>query len=89
MQTLEKGLHKLKEVGNYTATLFRQERVNGELLEPQAMSLKLRHEPFSVYMKWLDGGYADEVLYVDGGYDGKLVVNMGGWKSRLVPSQCS
>jgi hypothetical protein len=51
----------------------------------QTIQLKLRHKPFSVYMKWLEGGdVGRELLYSEGLYDDKLQVRLGGRK-RLLP----
>ena len=47
------------------------------------MSIKCRHQPFSVYLLWLTGDTGREVLYVDGGHDGKMIAHDGGWKARL------
>ena len=44
---------------------------------------KIRHEPFSVYMKWLSGDRGRQLIYVDGQNDGKLLVQPGGIKGRL------
>src|SRR5882724_8434048 len=54
---LELGKHQLESIPDYTATFLKQERVNGEdLQELQTVQLKLRHEPFSVHMEWIEGG---------------------------------
>ena len=42
--------------------------------------VKVRHEPFSIYLKWLSGEVGREVLYVDGANDGEMFVRSGGWK---------
>jgi hypothetical protein len=80
---LEMGLEKFEDVDSYTFTLTRQERVGGDLLEPQVMNVKLRNEPFSVYMKWILGDKGRQVIYVEGLNDGKLLVRPGGIKGRL------
>jgi hypothetical protein len=82
---LEQGRRRLADIPDYTCTFFKQERVGTELSEGQIMELKMRHKPFSVYMKWLNGEKGRELLYVDGEQDGKMIVHPGGWKSRLVP----
>jgi len=81
---LQRGCEKFEHVTDYTATLFKQERINGELLDGQTMSMKLRHEPFSVYMKWLDGDKGRQLIYVNGQNDGNLLVQLGGVKGRLL-----
>jgi hypothetical protein len=80
---LEAGRAFLESVPDYTCQFSKQELVAGELLEEQLMWMKIRHAPFSVYMKWLTGDEGREVLYVDGRYEGKMVVHGGGWKAKL------
>ncbi|MFO1093242.1 MAG: DUF1571 domain-containing protein [Planctomycetaceae bacterium] len=81
---LKHGCEKFRHVPDYTATLYKQERINGELQDGSTMSMKLRHEPFSVYMKWLDGDRGRQLIYVDGQNDGNLLVQLGGVKGRLL-----
>ena len=86
MVLLEQGRRRLADVPDYTCTFFKQERLGTELSEGQIMELKMRHKPFSVYMKWLNGEKGRELLYVDGEQDNKMLVHPGGWKARIVPS---
>ncbi len=86
MILLEQGRRRLADVSDYTCTFFKQERLGAELSEGQIMELKMRHKPFSVYMKWLNGEKGRELLYVDGEQDNKMIVHPGGWKARIVPS---
>ena len=86
MILLEQGRKRLADVSDYTCTFFKQERLGSELGEGQIMELKMRHKPFSVYMKWLSGEKGRELLYVDGEQDNKMTVHPGGWKSRIVPA---
>ena len=81
---LEKAHRLLKNTDGYTAKMFRQERIDGKLLDEQVMSVKVKHEPFSVYMKWLVGSKGQEVLYRDGQNDGNLIVKPGGIKGRFL-----
>lgn len=85
MQTmlLEKGCASFREVSDYTATLHKQERIGGTLGELQTVKVKLRHEPFSVYMKWQTYDKGREIIYVEGQNDGNMLVQPGGWKGRL------
>ena len=81
---LQHGCEKFARVPDYTCTMYKQERIDGELREGNTMSLKLRHQPFSVYMKWLDGDKGRQLIYVDGQNDGNLLVQLGGVKGRLL-----
>lgn len=81
---LDLGRHRIGDFPDYTATFLKQERIDGALQDMQTIQLKLRHKPFSVYMKWLEGGdEGRQVLYVDGQNENKLHVRLGGIKSRL------
>ena len=80
---LEKAEAVLSTMPGYTATFSKQELVAGELIDEQVMQLKIRHEPFSVYMKWTTGHKGRQVLYVAGERDGRMLVKLGGWKKRL------
>jgi Protein of unknown function (DUF1571) len=81
---LQQGCEKFAQVDDYTATLYKQERIGGELLEGETVSIKLRHEPFSVYMRWITGDKGRQVIYVDGQNDDRMLVQLGGIKGRLL-----
>ena len=83
IQILEKGLEYLSKTPHYTAQFVKKELVNGELLDEQEMEMKVRHAPFSVYLKWVTGEAGREVLYVEGQNDGRMKAHPGGWKARL------
>ncbi|WP_373652407.1 DUF1571 domain-containing protein [Schlesneria sp. DSM 10557] len=83
IRLLERGMEFLGKVPHYTAVFVKQELVNGELLDEQEMEMKVRHQPFSVYLKWSTGEVGREVLYVDGMNDGRITAHGGGWKARL------
>ncbi|MBI1347764.1 DUF1571 domain-containing protein [bacterium] len=80
---LEQGRTFLNEVPDYTAVFSKQELVGGELLDVQDIYLKCRHQPFSVYLRWLSGDEGREVLYTAGANNGEMIVHGGGWKARL------
>lgn len=81
---LEEGARQLQNLSGYTAEFSKKEVVGGVMTEAQTMRLKLRHEPFSVYMKWTDGKPGQELLYVDGQNDGSMIVRPSGLKGRLL-----
>ncbi|SFI65335.1 DUF1571 domain-containing protein [Planctomicrobium piriforme] len=80
---LEKGCHNFSKVPDYTACMFKQERLNGALGDGQTIDLKVRHEPYSVYMKWQSGDRGRQLIYVHGQNDGNMLVQPGGIKGRL------
>ncbi|MGE5192240.1 MAG: DUF1571 domain-containing protein [Deltaproteobacteria bacterium] len=84
---LEVGKHRIESIPDYTATFLKQERVDGDDLQDlQTIQLKMRHKPFCVYMKWLEGGdVGRQVLFSEGQYDDKLQVKLGGKKGSILP----
>ncbi|HWL10719.1 MAG TPA: DUF1571 domain-containing protein, partial [Planctomicrobium sp.] len=80
---LERGCNQFSQVPDYTASMFRQERIGGALSEGQSIELKVRHEPFSVYMKWLSGDRGRQLIYVADQNNGNILVQPGGIKGRL------
>ena len=48
------------------------------MLDREMTELKIRHTPFSVYMKWHEGtDIGREVLFIEGQLDDKLLVSPG------------
>ncbi len=86
MLLIEKGSQQLEKIPTYTTMFYKQERIGGTLSDGQVMEMKVRHAPFSVYMKWLSGDKGRELLYVDGANAGDMIVHPGGWKARLLPA---
>ncbi len=59
----------------------------GRLGDFEAMQMKLRTRPHSIYMKWLSGpNKGQEVIYVEGKYGGKLLVHRDGLLGLVSPS---
>lgn len=72
-----------QQVQDYSATFTKRERMNGRLGDPQKIQLRVRHQPFSVYMKFVTPNPGQEALYVANQNDGKLVAMGSGWKRRF------
>ncbi len=84
---LKSGRERFAQIPAYRATLCKRERVGDDLTQPTTLDVKVRHQPFAVYLKWLEGkGVGKEVLYVDGENDGNMLVRLGGVKGRLIPA---
>jgi hypothetical protein len=69
---------------DYSCTFIKRERIDGELGDYQHIFMKVRHEPFSVYMCFLQPYPGREVLYVSGQNDDELLVLESGWKRRVL-----
>lgn len=71
----EQGRPSVSAIKDYTAQMNKQENINGVLHEAQVMDVKVRHEPFSVYLKFRyprkEAG--KQAIYVEGKNDNKLV----------------
>ena len=84
-ESMKAGCERFRRIPGYTATLIKQERIGSTLAEEVSLEIKVRHDPFSVYMKWLTVDPGKEILYVDGTNDGNLLVRLGGFKGRILP----
>jgi hypothetical protein len=80
---LQEGIAKFSKIPDYTATFTKQERIGGDLGDPEQISLKVRQEPLSIYMKWHSGQTGQQVIYVEGQNEGKMLVKAAGLKGRL------
>lgn len=63
-----------REVRGYTCMLHKQETLNGRLGGVEIIRHAVRHEPFAVFMAWVQGGAAKATLYVRGENGGRMKV---------------
>lgn len=87
IQIAEEGLHRIRtQVSDYSCTIVKQERINGELPPPEHMRALIRNrkivdggvqQPLSVYLNFLkpDAVQGREVIYVEGQNNGKMVAH--------------
>jgi hypothetical protein len=80
-----KGLADVEKVKDYSATMVKRESNNGKLSEFEHIFVKVRHEPFSVYMYFLgpEDAKGQEVLYVHGKNDGMMWAHGTGLKRTM------
>ncbi len=71
------------DIKDYSCTFSKQEVVDGRMGESQRIAMRVSHEPFGVYMKFIKPFAGREVLYVDGANDNKLVALSDGWKRNF------
>lgn len=68
-----------REVTSYTATLSKQERIDGRLERREIIDVSFRDNPFSVLMRWKEGARrADALLYVKGENRDQLLIRPAG-----------
>jgi hypothetical protein len=80
MVEIEKNIH------DYSAVLVKRERSGGELGPEQAMFVKVRQHPFSVYIYFLspESRKGEEAIYVTGRNDGKILGHATGLMGKIV-----
>jgi hypothetical protein len=82
----QEGLGRIDaNIQDYSAMLYKQERINGELNDQELAYVKVRHQPFSVYMYFIQPNKGRECLYSSplDGSKGKLVAMDCGWRRRF------
>jgi Protein of unknown function (DUF1571) len=72
-----------QNVHDYTCKFQKQERIEGDLGEPQNITLRVLSQPFSVYMYFNQPYTGREVLFVDGQRNNELMVLDCGFKRHL------
>ncbi len=82
----KQGVEGVKQIKDYSCDFVKQERIDGALGEEQYITMKVRHEPFSIYMRFTgpDSVKGQEVIYVRDKNEGNLLAHPTGIKKRLV-----
>lgn len=72
-------------IQDYSALLYKEERIDGELQPQEVAFVKVRHQPFSVHMFFLAPNKGRECLYVAGpnGEKGVLHARDSGFRKKL------
>jgi hypothetical protein len=76
----QSSLDTVSEAKDYTAVFFKRELLANRMLT-HTCTVKVRHEPFSVYMRFLKPHDGREVIYVDGANGGNLLAHETGLAS--------
>jgi hypothetical protein len=83
IELAESSMKILLQIPDYEATLIKQEMVNGRLIS-QRISMRLREEPFSVYMKYEEPNAGREILFSQGQNDNQVLVHEATGLTSLV-----
>lgn len=85
LQQVQAAQQRLAKVRGYTTTLVKREEVDGKLHGPDFVQLKIRHQPFSVYTRYLkpEDIAGQEAIYVSGQNNGKLLAHGVGLEKVL------
>ena len=78
----ERERPNIAAIRDYTALMQKQENIDGTVREVQTMEVKVRHEPFSVYIKFLHPRNlsGQQAIFVRGQNDDKLVAHGVGFQ---------
>jgi hypothetical protein len=76
-------VENIRSIQDYSCVFYKRERIDGQLGGYQAMYMKVRHEPFSVYLYFKSPANIEgqEVIYVKGLNDGQLQAHTTGIKA--------
>jgi hypothetical protein len=85
LETLLAARERLEASAGYTATMRRQERIDGVLGTEQTLAMKVRHHPFALYLRFLEPDAGKEVVYAEGRYDNHVMAHPGGFARAFVP----
>lgn len=86
LRVAQEGVQNIDaNIQDYSAILYKQERIDGELQEQEVAYVKVRHNPFSVHMFFLSPHKGRECLYVPGldGAKGVLHARDSGFRKKL------
>jgi hypothetical protein len=75
-------MSKMDTIKDYSAKMAKRERIDGTLGDYEYMFVKVRHEPFSVYVSFLGPSRVkgQEAIYVKGRNDGNLLGHANGMR---------
>lgn len=75
-------LKKLDAIKDYSCIMVKRERIDGTLGDQEYMSVKIRHEPFSVYLGFVKPAKVkgQEAIYVRGRNDGNMLAHGTGMR---------
>jgi hypothetical protein len=80
LQEAYKSREVMAGIKDYEAEFVKRELIGRKLIKT-TMFLKMRHEPFSVYLKFIDPNAGREVIYVEGRNKNNLFVHETGFKA--------
>lgn len=69
----------------YSLVFHKQERIKGRLLPEQTYFVKVRQDPFAIYLRCLEPARGRELIYAEGHYDNHVIGHPVGLSRLLVP----
>lgn len=84
LHSIETMEQRYQQVNDYTATLYKRERIHGRLQPLETISVKFK-KPYQIYMYWEKGPHQDqELIYRRGWNDNKMRVHPGSFPDVTV-----
>lgn len=86
LRVAQEGVERIdRDIKDYSAIMYKQERIDGTLQEQEVAYVKVRHNPFSVHMFFLAPNKGRECLYVAGpnGEKSDLHARDSGFRKKL------
>src|SRR5207302_2892672 len=80
LQLVAEAARTYARVSDYTCLFIKREQVRGQLQADQMMAMKVRTQPFSIYLRWLGPKplAGQEACYVAGRNNGMMRVHPTG-----------
>jgi hypothetical protein len=80
LRLLAKAKESFAGVRDYSCTLVKRERLEGQMSPDNVIAMKVRNQPFSVYLRWLEPRslVGQEACYVAGKNEGNMRVKSPG-----------
>lgn len=82
MKMAAEAYEAVSRLEGYEATFIKNELIGRQMLSSQC-TVKVRHNPFSVYMKYVTPHEGREVIYVDGQNNGNMLAHETGFASLI------
>ena len=82
MEIIKRAEQALTKVDHYTCQFLKREYLGGKLQPEQTIDMVVRHEPFSVCLKWQKprSMAGQEGMWIEGKHNGRMrVKGAGGW----------
>jgi hypothetical protein len=78
IELIQEAQQRFRSVKDYSCVFVKQEKLEGRLQPPEYIEMKVRNEPFSVYMNWLEPNAGRELIYVHGRNNNMILAHEGG-----------
>jgi hypothetical protein len=85
LETLTRLSESFDKIPTYTAIFRKQERLKGKLLAEQTFALKVRQDPFAVYLRSIAPTTGKEIIYAKGFFEDKVIAHSEGLSRLLMP----